>query len=211
MPASGRQLTASEGWGEQGCSGMSRRPWHLSSSRCRTFRLRETLLQSRRIRLLYRVEIEHFCASVAPLTRRWRNIQSRAEIQALSRSDSRPLRTGPLASSQRSVRRPPVTRAGVGIRGPDSVGCDRGRYIRETYPQILFKKCSHYCELVSSTNQMPRTHEVAVREAVGKRESATPLFARICACRSNPPLLSNSSNLAVDNLQISPCPDSRIN
>src|SRR5258708_728857 len=50
--------------------GMSRRPWHLSSSRCRTFRLRETLLQSRRIRLLYRVEIEHFCASVAPLTRR---------------------------------------------------------------------------------------------------------------------------------------------
>src|SRR5580704_19790605 len=44
-----------------------------------------------------------------------------------------------------------------------------GGYFQETHPQTLFKECSHYCELVSSPNQMPRTLEVAIREAVGKR------------------------------------------
>jgi pyruvate dehydrogenase (quinone) len=44
-----------------------------------------------------------------------------------------------------------------------------GGYFQETHPQSLFKECSHYCELVSSPNQMPRTLEVAIREAVGKR------------------------------------------
>jgi pyruvate dehydrogenase (quinone) len=42
-------------------------------------------------------------------------------------------------------------------------------YFQETHPEILFKECSHYCELVSGANQMPRTLEVAIREAVGKR------------------------------------------
>jgi len=42
-------------------------------------------------------------------------------------------------------------------------------YFQETHPQILFKECSHYCEFVSSSNQMPRTLEVAIREAVGRR------------------------------------------
>ncbi len=42
-------------------------------------------------------------------------------------------------------------------------------YFQETHPQILFKECSHYCELVSGANQMPRVLEVAIREAVGKR------------------------------------------
>jgi pyruvate dehydrogenase (quinone) len=42
-------------------------------------------------------------------------------------------------------------------------------YFQETHPQSLFKECSHYCELVSSSNQMPRTLEIAVREAVGRR------------------------------------------
>src|SRR3954462_4139399 len=40
---------------------------------------------------------------------------------------------------------------------------------QETHPQSLFKECSHYCELVSGANQMPRVLEVAIREAVGKR------------------------------------------
>src|SRR6202161_16426 len=44
-----------------------------------------------------------------------------------------------------------------------------GGYFQETHPQTLFKECSHYCELISSPNQMPRTLEVAIREAVGKR------------------------------------------
>ena len=42
-------------------------------------------------------------------------------------------------------------------------------YFQETHPQNLFQECSHYCELVSGANQMPRVLEVAIREAVGKR------------------------------------------
>ncbi len=43
-----------------------------------------------------------------------------------------------------------------------------GGYFQETHPESLFKECSHYCELVSGANQMPRALEVAIREAVGK-------------------------------------------
>jgi pyruvate dehydrogenase (quinone) len=42
-------------------------------------------------------------------------------------------------------------------------------YFQETHPETLFKECSHYCELISSARQMPRTLEIAIREAVGKR------------------------------------------
>jgi pyruvate dehydrogenase (quinone) len=41
-------------------------------------------------------------------------------------------------------------------------------YFQETHPQNLFQECSHYCELVSGTNQMPRVLEMAIREAVGR-------------------------------------------
>jgi pyruvate dehydrogenase (quinone) len=39
---------------------------------------------------------------------------------------------------------------------------------QQTHPEISFKECSHYCEFVSGADQMPRTLEVAIREAVGK-------------------------------------------
>ena len=42
-------------------------------------------------------------------------------------------------------------------------------YFQETHPETLFKECSHYCELISSPDQMPRTLEIAIREAIGKR------------------------------------------
>src|SRR6202167_894439 len=42
-------------------------------------------------------------------------------------------------------------------------------YFQETHPQILFQECSHYCELISGADQMPRTLEAAIRQAVGKR------------------------------------------
>jgi pyruvate dehydrogenase (quinone) len=42
-------------------------------------------------------------------------------------------------------------------------------YFQETHPDTLFKECSHYCELVSNARQMPRSIEIAIREAVGKR------------------------------------------
>ncbi len=42
-------------------------------------------------------------------------------------------------------------------------------FFQETHPEALFKECSHYCELVSAAHQMPRTLEIAIREAVCKR------------------------------------------
>ena len=43
------------------------------------------------------------------------------------------------------------------------------RYFQETHPQNLFRECSHFCELISGANQMPRVLEMAIREAVGRR------------------------------------------
>src|SRR6202522_1295914 len=42
-------------------------------------------------------------------------------------------------------------------------------YFQETHPEMLFKECSHYCELISGANQMPRVLEIAIRQAVGNR------------------------------------------
>jgi pyruvate dehydrogenase (quinone) len=42
-------------------------------------------------------------------------------------------------------------------------------YFQETHPETLFKECSNYCELVSTPLQMPRTLDIAIREAVGRR------------------------------------------
>lgn len=46
-------------------------------------------------------------------------------------------------------------------------------YFQKTHPQKLFEECSHYCELVSGADQMPRVLEVAIREAVGKQGVST--------------------------------------
>jgi pyruvate dehydrogenase (quinone) len=42
-------------------------------------------------------------------------------------------------------------------------------YFQETHPEVLFKECSHYCELISAADQMPRKLEIAIREAVANR------------------------------------------
>ncbi|HET9148761.1 MAG TPA: ubiquinone-dependent pyruvate dehydrogenase [Acetobacteraceae bacterium] len=42
-------------------------------------------------------------------------------------------------------------------------------YFQETHPGLLFNDCSHYCELISSANQMPRTLDIAIRKAIGSR------------------------------------------
>src|SRR5450432_1562753 len=39
-------------------------------------------------------------------------------------------------------------------------------YFQETRPEHLFAQCSHYCEFVSGANQMQRTLELAIRQAV---------------------------------------------
>ena len=42
-------------------------------------------------------------------------------------------------------------------------------YFQETHPEILFRECSHYCELVANPAQMPRTLEIAMQTAITKR------------------------------------------
>jgi pyruvate dehydrogenase (quinone) len=42
-------------------------------------------------------------------------------------------------------------------------------YFQETHPEILFKECSHFCELISSPSQMPRILEIAIQTALSKR------------------------------------------
>src|SRR5258707_9345561 len=44
-----------------------------------------------------------------------------------------------------------------------------GGYFQETHPQDLFRECSHYCELVADTAQLPYVLENAIRAAVGRR------------------------------------------
>src|SRR5499425_2576502 len=42
-------------------------------------------------------------------------------------------------------------------------------YFQETDPKHLFAQCSHYCELVSEPEQMPRVLEVAIQTALSRR------------------------------------------
>src|SRR2546430_1085818 len=42
-------------------------------------------------------------------------------------------------------------------------------YFQETHPEQLFAQCSHYCELVSQPEQMPRVLEVAMQTALSRR------------------------------------------
>ncbi len=42
-------------------------------------------------------------------------------------------------------------------------------YFQETNPEHLFAQCSHYCELVSHPEQIPRVLEIAMQTAISKR------------------------------------------
>ena len=42
-------------------------------------------------------------------------------------------------------------------------------YFQETHPESLFAECSHYCELVSQAEQMPRALEIAIQTALSRR------------------------------------------
>jgi pyruvate dehydrogenase (quinone) len=41
-------------------------------------------------------------------------------------------------------------------------------YFQETDPKYLFRDCSHYCELISSGEQMPRVLQIAMQHAIGR-------------------------------------------
>jgi pyruvate dehydrogenase (quinone) len=61
-----------------------------------------------------------------------------------------------------------------------------GGYFQETHPQELFRECSHYCELVSDTAQLPYVLENAIRAAVGRRGVAVLVIPGDVALRSSP-------------------------
>jgi pyruvate dehydrogenase (quinone) len=61
--------------------------------------------------------------------------------------------------------RVPVLAIAAQIPSPE-VG---GGYFQETHPEILFRECSHYCELISQPAQMPRILDIAMRTAIEKR------------------------------------------
>jgi pyruvate dehydrogenase (quinone) len=42
-------------------------------------------------------------------------------------------------------------------------------YFQETHPEHLFAQCSHFCELVSQPEQMPRVLEIAIQSALARR------------------------------------------
>ena len=42
-------------------------------------------------------------------------------------------------------------------------------YFQETDPKHLFAQCSHYCELISNAEQMPRVLEIAMQTAISRR------------------------------------------
>jgi pyruvate dehydrogenase (quinone) len=56
-------------------------------------------------------------------------------------------------------------------------------YFQETHPEHLFKECSHYCELVSQAEQMPRVLGIAMRTAIAKRGVAVVILPGDVALR----------------------------
>jgi pyruvate dehydrogenase (quinone) len=56
-------------------------------------------------------------------------------------------------------------------------------YFQETHPEILFRECSHYCELISQAEQMPRVLEIAIQTALTMRGVAVVVLPGDVALR----------------------------
>jgi pyruvate dehydrogenase (quinone) len=56
-------------------------------------------------------------------------------------------------------------------------------YFQETHPEHLFAQCSHYCELVSQPEQMPRVLEIAIQTALSRRGVAVVVIPGDVALR----------------------------
>jgi pyruvate dehydrogenase (quinone) len=41
-------------------------------------------------------------------------------------------------------------------------------YFQETHPTLTFQECSHYCELVTRPEQLPRVTQIAIQQALGR-------------------------------------------
>src|SRR5467141_1065566 len=56
-------------------------------------------------------------------------------------------------------------------------------YFQETHPEHLFARCSHYCELVSQPEQMPRVLEIYIQTAISRRGVAVVVLPGDVALR----------------------------
>src|SRR5580693_7720995 len=56
-------------------------------------------------------------------------------------------------------------------------------YFQETHPEQLFAGCSHYCELISQPEQMPRVLEIAIQTAISRRGVAVVVIPGDVALR----------------------------
>jgi pyruvate dehydrogenase (quinone) len=50
-------------------------------------------------------------------------------------------------------------------------------YFQEPHPERMFKECSHYCEVVSHSSQMPRVLEIAIQTAISRRGVAVVVIS----------------------------------
>jgi pyruvate dehydrogenase (quinone) len=57
-------------------------------------------------------------------------------------------------------------------------------YFQETHPEQLFAGCSHYCELISQPEQMPRVLEIAIQTAISRRGVAVVVIPGDVALRN---------------------------
>lgn len=70
-------------------------------------------------------------------------------------------------------------------------------YFQETHPEQLFRECSHYCELVTSVEQLPGVLETAIRAAVGRRGVAVIVIPGDVALRAASAALSAPASMAL--------------
>jgi pyruvate dehydrogenase (quinone) len=73
-------------------------------------------------------------------------------------------------------------------------------YFQETHPELLFNECSHYCELVSHTDQIPRILDIAMRTALslsGVSVIVLPGDVALQEAASNRPIISVEKSKAV--------------
>ena len=59
-------------------------------------------------------------------------------------------------------------------------------YFQETHPEHLFAQCSHYCELISQPEQMPRVLEIAIQTALARRGVSVVSYRAMWLLRAAP-------------------------
>ncbi|HVJ07440.1 MAG TPA: ubiquinone-dependent pyruvate dehydrogenase [Acidisarcina sp.] len=80
-------------------------------------------------------------------------------------------------------------------------------YFQETYPEVLFKDCSHYCGVISEVDQMPRILAIAMRTAIAKRGVAVIVLPGNIATRDCPTAAVSLGFLSNDSKVVPPAQD----